>query len=62
MADQTVKIENPDGKYRVASEMALMLWTGSHDGEYPTANNQEEYLELVSKCIQSLNFPGSRRI
>lgn len=62
MVDQTVKIVDHDGKYRVAYDMALLLWSGAHNGEYPTADDEEEFLNLVSRCIQSLNNSAARRL
>lgn len=53
MADQTVAIENPDGKYRVAYDMALRIFFDS--GNKLSSDTKDEFLNLVQECIQSLN-------
>jgi hypothetical protein len=60
MADQTVKIANPnDGKHRVAYEMAIALWRNEH-GASPKMSTQEEFLDLVKDCMYALNSAGQR--
>ena len=58
MADQTVKIEDKESKYRVAFDMALLIMTNSEN--YPRYDNKDEFLDLVTECVQALNSRASR--
>lgn len=62
MADQTVRLENPEGKYRVAFDIAQMLWRESNEFNNPTMNDKDQFLDLVQACIKSLNGSAPRQI
>lgn len=58
MSDSSHTVISPDGRHRVAYEMASSMWWETHNRN-PTVDDQDVFLKLVKACTQALVWRDS---